>query len=106
MSAVVSSSCFSFLSGDVTSLPPFGVGCVLEQFIEELSIMDHGLAQVFRAGFSAAVAKRDGMRSAIVLNDGWVVDGDQVRLALKIRHRVSARAHHFRDQAIGFGYRH
>src|SRR5256885_7597164 len=65
---------------------------------------DHGLVQIFRAGLSSAVAKSNRMPSTIVFHHNRMVHGDISRALLEISHRIGARLHRVRDQAVSLGY--
>ena len=63
--------------------------------------MHHGLAQVFGAGFASPVALRDGTGGAVILDHGWVGDGDVSCALLKVGHGIAASGHDSIDERIG-----
>src|SRR5579862_2761318 len=62
------------------------------QFLKKRSVMNHGLAQVFRAGLPVRrAAKRGLVGSTVIFEDPWMIHGDIRRTRLKIGERVAAR---------------
>jgi hypothetical protein len=62
--------------------------------------VNHGLAQVFRAGLTAIATLGDSMRGTIVFDHHRVIDRDVCCALGEVRGGISTRPHNFRDQAI------
>ena len=74
-----------------------------DQVLEKRAVMNHRFAQVFGAGACLRVPQGDLMPFAVVLDDGWMLDGNVGGALLKIQHEVAFSGHHFFDRAVRFG---
>jgi hypothetical protein len=63
--------------------------------------VDHGLAQIFRAGFAVGVAQRNLVRDAIVGDELRVFDGKVGGPLLEVAHGVTLGVHHLAQQLVG-----
>jgi hypothetical protein len=61
------------------------------------------LAHAFRVHVAVAVAQRDVVRGAVVIDDGRVVNGNVRCTAIEIAHRVAALLHQLANQQVGIG---
>ena len=79
--------------------PSIGLSFV-EQFLEQRSIVDHGLAQVFRTGLSSAVAQRNRMRGTIAFDHRRMIYGYVAGTLLEIANGITAGLHRVGDKAV------
>jgi hypothetical protein len=77
----------------------------LDQFGEQVAVVDHRLAQVFRAGVAAGVPQRHVMGDAVVGDEARVVDRQVGGALLEVGDRIAAGRHHLADQLVGAGDR-
>jgi hypothetical protein len=77
------------------------VFAILEKILEELAIMHHRSAQIFRRRRISAMTLGDFACRAIVVDHASVVHGEIGGALIEIHDRVSARFHHFLDQLVG-----
>ena len=73
-----------------------------QQFIEQLTIIDHCLTHFFGAGLPPLPPQRERARCAVILNDHWMVDRQVVRTSIEVFQRVATRSHYLGDELIGF----
>ena len=73
-----------------------------DQLPEKRPVMNHCLAQFFRAGFSSSLPQSDFVSLPIVLQNQGMTYGDIGRPLLKITHRIASRGHHIAEQSIRF----
>ena len=85
--------------------PSRGAFRLADQLLKKGPVMDHGLAQVFRAGLPLRLAKCDFVGRPIVVQDQWMVHGDISRTLFEVTDRIATRGHHIAQQLVGFRYR-
>jgi hypothetical protein len=77
----------------------------LDQISEQLTIMDHGLAQIFGVGLTAGMTHRHLVRQAIVGHQLGVRDREVGGTLLEVADWVTAGVHHAAQEFVGLGDR-
>jgi hypothetical protein len=75
---------------------------VLEQFIEDGAVLDHGDAELFGGGFKLAWPKGNAVGDAVVFHDAGVGDREIVGALLEADQGIAARLKKRVDQVVGF----
>ena len=76
-----------------------------QQFINKRAIVDHGLPQFFRAGFSPLLSPGKRAGDAVILNDDWMVHRQVSGATIEVFQGVAARGHHLGYELVGFADR-
>jgi len=71
-----------------------------DQFLEKRPVMNHSLAQVFRSGLPARLAKRDFVGCTVVFENQWMIHGDIGRALFKVGYRIASCGHHIAQQPV------
>jgi hypothetical protein len=75
---------------------------IVDQFLKKSSVVNHGLAKIFRACLTACLTKRGFVRGAVIVENHRVIHGDIRDALLEVGHRIAARGHHVDEQLVGF----
>jgi len=99
----------SLLLADIHVLPPSIASrglAVVHQLIKQRAVMYECLTQLFGVGafpgsvMARGVALPGGMCRAVVLNDLWMVSGDELGSLVEVLHRVATVLHHVGHQPV------
>ena len=75
-----------------------------DQFLEKRPVMNHCLAQFFRAGLPPRLPKRDFVSRSVVFQDQWMANRDICRSLFKVTNRIAPGGQHITQQLVRIRY--
>jgi hypothetical protein len=101
----VLSTLFPFVSLDSLCGLREGHLWLVDQLLEKSPVINHCLAQFFRAGTPSRLPKRDFVSRSVVFQNQWMIHGNICCPLFKVAYRIAPRGHHLTQQLVCFRYR-